>query len=142
MSRSTSFEAVTGFAAPPRCTVLLTTLLAICAMGAVAQKDIDFTSPVLADNYPDPSLQSISYTDLAVAGNYPDPLVQGVSYTNPVLAGNYPDPPVIRVGQDYWATAISSGWAPLFPMMQSRDLVSWTVVGSVFQQRPTWSDGN
>lgn len=62
-------------------------------------------------------------------------------YTNPALAGDYPDPSVIRVGPDYWATATSSEWAPEFPIMHSRDLVNWTLVGAVFQQRPAWSDG-
>jgi beta-xylosidase len=64
------------------------------------------------------------------------------SYTNPALAGDYPDPSVIRVGQDYWATATSSEWAPEFPILHSRDLVNWRVVGAVFQKRPAWSVGN
>ncbi|HZH91959.1 MAG TPA: family 43 glycosylhydrolase [Pyrinomonadaceae bacterium] len=63
-------------------------------------------------------------------------------YTNPALAGDYPDPSVIRVGQDYWATATSSEWAPEFPILHSRDLVNWRVVGAVFQKRPAWSVGN
>jgi beta-xylosidase len=64
------------------------------------------------------------------------------SYTNPALAGDYPDPSVIRVGRDYWATATSSEWAPEFPILHSRDLVNWRVVGAVFQKRPAWSVGN
>lgn len=64
------------------------------------------------------------------------------SYTNPALAGDYPDPSVIRVGQDYWAAATSSEWAPEFPILHSRDLVNWRVVGAVFQKRPAWSVGN
>lgn len=67
---------------------------------------------------------------------------QGATYTNPVIAGDYPDPSVIRVGQDYWATATTSEWAPLFPILHSRDLVNWETVGSVFQKRPEWSVGN
>jgi beta-xylosidase len=63
-------------------------------------------------------------------------------YTNPALAGDYPDPSVIRVGQDYWAAATSSEWAPEFPIMHSRDLVNWRIVGAVFQKRPAWSVGN
>jgi xylan 1,4-beta-xylosidase len=63
-------------------------------------------------------------------------------YTNPVMAGDYPDPSVIRVGNDYWATATSSEWAPEFPLLHSRDLVNWRVVGAVFQTRPAWSVGN
>jgi xylan 1,4-beta-xylosidase len=64
------------------------------------------------------------------------------TYTNPAMAGDFPDPSVIRVGQDYWAAATSSDWAPEFPLLHSRDLVNWQVVGAVFQQRPAWSTGS
>lgn len=64
------------------------------------------------------------------------------TYTNPVMAGDFPDPSVIRVGQDYWAAATSSEWAPEFPILHSRDLVNWEIVGAVFQQRPGWSTGS
>ncbi len=64
------------------------------------------------------------------------------SYSNPVAAGDYPDPSVIRVGADYWATATSSEWAPEFPILHSRDLVNWELVGSVFKKRPAWSVGS
>jgi xylan 1,4-beta-xylosidase len=64
------------------------------------------------------------------------------TYTNPVAAGDYPDPSVIRTGQDYWATATSSEWAPEFPILHSRDLVNWEVVGAVFERRPAWSVGS
>jgi len=63
-------------------------------------------------------------------------------YTNPVLPGDHADPSVIRTGNDYWATATSSEWAPEFPILHSRDLVNWTTVGAVFQRRPSWSVGN
>ncbi|HEX8492080.1 MAG TPA: family 43 glycosylhydrolase [Pyrinomonadaceae bacterium] len=63
------------------------------------------------------------------------------TYTNPAMAGDFPDPSVIRVGQDYWATATSSEWAPEFPILHSRDLVNWEIVGAVFQKRPAWSVG-
>src|SRR5262245_51821813 len=65
-----------------------------------------------------------------------------VTYSNPVMAGDYPDPSVIRVGRDYWATATTSEWAPLFPLLHSRDLVNWRMVGSALQKRPDWSDDN
>jgi xylan 1,4-beta-xylosidase len=63
-------------------------------------------------------------------------------YTNPVVAGDYPDPSVIRVGKDYYATATSSEWSPEFPILHSRDLVNWEIVGNVFPVRPAWSVGN
>jgi xylan 1,4-beta-xylosidase len=64
------------------------------------------------------------------------------TYRNPVIAGDFPDPSVIRVGEDYWATATSGEWAPEFPLLHSRDLVNWQVVGAVFQTRPIWAVGN
>lgn len=59
-------------------------------------------------------------------------------YHNPVVAGDFPDPSVIRVGDDYWATATTGNWAPEFTIMHSRDLVNWEAVGAVFQKPPAW----
>lgn len=67
---------------------------------------------------------------------------QQTAYENPVIAGDYPDPSVIRVGKDYYATATSGEWAPQFPILHSRDLVNWEVVGAVFRRRPDWTQGN
>jgi xylan 1,4-beta-xylosidase len=64
------------------------------------------------------------------------------TYNNPVAAGDFPDPSVIRVGQDYWAAATSSEWAPEFPILHSRDLINWEIVGAVFENRPAWSVGS
>lgn len=63
-------------------------------------------------------------------------------YANPVRAGDFPDPSVIRVGEDYWATATSSEWAPHFPLLHSRDLVNWEVKGYVFAKPPAWAKSN
>jgi beta-xylosidase len=62
--------------------------------------------------------------------------------TNPVLRADYPDPSVIRVGDDYWATATTSEWAPLFPILHSRDLVNWEHVANAFTTPPPWSSAN
>lgn len=67
---------------------------------------------------------------------------QAVTYTNPVLPGDYPDPSVIRAGKDYWATATTSQWGPVFPLLHSRDLVNWQTVGAVFPKPPEWSAGS
>src|SRR5436190_7147765 len=66
----------------------------------------------------------------------------GAVYNNPVLAGDYPDPSIIRVGKDFWATATSSEWGPQFPVLHSRDLVNWKIIGAVFLKRPAWAVGN
>ncbi|MDT5271444.1 MAG: xylan 1,4-beta-xylosidase [Acidobacteriota bacterium] len=64
------------------------------------------------------------------------------TYTNPVAAGDFPDPSVIRVGHDYWASATTSEWGPEYPILHSRDLVNWDVVGAIFTKRPAWAVGS
>jgi xylan 1,4-beta-xylosidase len=68
--------------------------------------------------------------------------VDAPRYMNPVMPGDHPDPSIIRVGDTYWATATTSQWAPIFPLLTSKDLVNWTQVGSVFQRPPEWSAGS
>lgn len=67
---------------------------------------------------------------------------RGATYANPVEPGDFPDPSLIRVGRDYWASATTSEWGPEFPILHSRDLVNWEVVGAVFQRRPEWAVGS
>jgi len=64
------------------------------------------------------------------------------TYTNPVEAGDFPDPSLTRTGQDFWASATTSEWGPEFPILHSRDLVNWEIVGAVFQKRPAWAVGS
>ncbi len=70
------------------------------------------------------------------------PAQRRATYANPVEAGDFPDPSVIRVGRDYWASATTSEWGPEFPILHSRDLVNWDVVGAVFERRPAWAVGS
>jgi len=67
--------------------------------------------------------------------------VRAVSITNPVLPGDFPDPSITKVGDTYWATATTSNWAPVFPLLKSKNLQDWELVGHVFpQQPPAWAD--
>ncbi|WP_347156428.1 family 43 glycosylhydrolase [Pontibacter chitinilyticus] len=71
------------------------------------------------------------------------PAATTVSYSNPVLAGDFADPSVVRVGDDYWATATSSEWAPLYPILHSKNLVDWEIVGHVFpDKQPDWAEAH
>lgn len=66
-----------------------------------------------------------------------------MSYTNPVLPGDFADPSVVRVGNDYYATATSSEWAPLYPILHSTNLVDWEIIGHVFPDRlPDWAEAH
>ncbi|MER6600575.1 family 43 glycosylhydrolase [Streptomyces parvus] len=51
------------------------------------------------------------------------------TYRNPVLNADWSDPDVVRVGADHYLTASSFGRAPGLPLLHSRDLVNWTLVG-------------
>ncbi|QIL76906.1 family 43 glycosylhydrolase [Hymenobacter sp. HDW8] len=55
---------------------------------------------------------------------------------NPVLPGDFPDPSVTKVGTNYWATATSSNWGPVFPLLKSDNLTDWKIVGHVFPEMP------
>jgi beta-xylosidase len=51
------------------------------------------------------------------------------TYRNPVLDADWSDPDLLRVGDDFHLTASSFGRAPGLPLLHSRDLVNWTLVG-------------
>src|SRR5687768_11917975 len=57
-----------------------------------------------------------------------------------VLPGDFPDPSVTKSGSSYWATATTSNWAPLFPLLESKDLIQWELKGHVFTELPQWAD--
>lgn len=51
------------------------------------------------------------------------------TYRNPVLNADWSDPDVVRVGEDFYLTASSFGRVPGLPLLHSRDLVNWSIVG-------------
>lgn len=60
------------------------------------------------------------------------------TYTNPVLYADYSDPDVCAVGEDYYLTASSFNCIPGLPILHSRDLVNWQLIGHALpQQLPT-----
>ncbi|MFI1026529.1 family 43 glycosylhydrolase [Streptomyces sp. NPDC020951] len=56
------------------------------------------------------------------------------TYTNPILNADWSDPDVVRVGDDFYLTASSFGRAPGLPLLHSRDLVHWTLVGHALER--------
>ena len=57
------------------------------------------------------------------------------TYTNPVLNADYSDPDVICVGNDYYLTASSFQCMPGLPVLHSKDLVNWTIIGHALQSQ-------
>jgi beta-xylosidase/acetyl esterase/lipase len=51
------------------------------------------------------------------------------SYRNPILQADYSDPDVIRVGDTFYMTSSSFSNVPGLPLLQSKDMVNWELVG-------------
>ncbi|MGD0461732.1 MAG: glycoside hydrolase 43 family protein [Tepidisphaeraceae bacterium] len=58
------------------------------------------------------------------------------TYKNPILFADYSDPDVIRVGDDFYLTASSFSCFPGLPILHSRDLVNWTIIGHAIDKYP------
>ena len=55
------------------------------------------------------------------------------TYTNPVLYADYSDPDVCAMGEDYYLTASSFNCIPGLPILHSKDLVNWKIIGHALQ---------
>ena len=58
------------------------------------------------------------------------------TYRNPVIYADYSDPDVVRVGNDFFMTASSFNCTPGLPVLQSRDLVNWKLIGHALKNVP------
>jgi beta-xylosidase len=58
------------------------------------------------------------------------------TYKNPVIDADYSDPDAIRVGEDYYLAASSFDAVPGLPILHSRDLVNWTIIGHALLRQP------
>jgi beta-xylosidase len=58
------------------------------------------------------------------------------TYKNPILYADYSDPDAVRVGGDFYMTASSFDAVPGLPILHSKDLVNWTIIGHALQQQP------
>ncbi len=56
------------------------------------------------------------------------------TYTNPVINADYSDPDVCVVGEDYYLTASSFNCIPGLPILHSKDLVNWEIIGHAIKE--------
>lgn len=61
------------------------------------------------------------------------------TYKNPVLYADYSDPDACRVGDDFYMTASSFNCIPGLPILHSKDLVNWTLVGHAIDKMPDYA---
>lgn len=57
------------------------------------------------------------------------------TYTNPVLYADYSDPDICVVGDDYFLTASSFNCIPGLPILHSKDLVNWNIIGHALKEQ-------
>ena len=64
------------------------------------------------------------------------PNVDAETYRNPIIFADYSDPDVVRVGDDFYMTASSFTSFPGLPILHSRDLVNWRIIGHALPSFP------
>lgn len=57
-------------------------------------------------------------------------------YKNPVLNADYSDPDAVRVGEDFYLIASSFDAVPGLPILHSKDLVNWSLIGHALKKQP------
>jgi beta-xylosidase len=58
------------------------------------------------------------------------------TYKNPVVNADYSDPDAVRVGDDYYMVSSSFNHAPGLPILHSKDLVNWVLIGHALKRQP------
>ncbi|HEY8688696.1 MAG TPA: family 43 glycosylhydrolase, partial [Chitinophagaceae bacterium] len=58
------------------------------------------------------------------------------TYKNPVLNADYSDPDAIRVGDDFYLVSSSFEDIPGLPILHSKDLVNWQIIGHALLKQP------
>jgi xylan 1,4-beta-xylosidase len=56
------------------------------------------------------------------------------TFSNPLFYDEFSDPDMIRVGTDYYLTGTTMHTMPGLPVMHSKDLVNWTLLGYAFER--------
>ena len=58
------------------------------------------------------------------------------TYKNPVINADYSDPDAIRVGDDFYLVSSSFNHVPGLPILHSKDLVNWRLIGHALLRQP------
>ncbi len=64
-----------------------------------------------------------------------DPNVAADTYRNPIIYADYSDPDIVRVGEDFYMTSSSFTCVPGLPILHSKDLVNWELIGHALQKQ-------
>ena len=58
------------------------------------------------------------------------------TYKNPIINADYSDPDAIRVGSDFYLVSSSFEDVPGLPILHSKDLVNWSIIGHALKRQP------
>ncbi len=58
------------------------------------------------------------------------------TYKNPIIHADYSDPDAIRVGDDFYMISSSFNHVPGLPILHSKDLVNWKLIGHALMKQP------
>ena len=111
----------------------ITALLLSCLVGS-AQASAQDKAQASAQAFAQTSAQAKTQASAQASATAWSPDNGDGTYTNPVLFADYSDPDVCTVGEDYYLTASSFNCVPGLPILHSRDLVNWTIVGHALSQ--------
>lgn len=59
-----------------------------------------------------------------------------MEYKNPIILGDYSDPDVIRRNDNFYMISSSFNHTPGVPVLKSKNLVDWKIIGHVYQDIP------
>ncbi|PZX58226.1 arabinan endo-1,5-alpha-L-arabinosidase [Algoriphagus ratkowskyi] len=68
-----------------------------------------------------------------------------LKYTNPVFEPVLADPTVVKVGEEFYAYGTEDNWGNeggyrLVPVIKSKDLINWKLVGNAMSTKPDWKE--
>ena len=66
------------------------------------------------------------------------PDLENGKYKNPIIFADYSDPDVCRKGEDYYLVSSSFDAVPGLPVLHSKDLVNWTIIGHALLRQPPY----
>ncbi|TXE14876.1 family 43 glycosylhydrolase [Algoriphagus aquimarinus] len=86
---------------------------------------------------------SVSSSDRG--SDFTPPISDTLNYTNPVFEPLLADPSVVQVGDEFYAYGTEDNWGDeggyhLVPVIKSKDLVNWEMVGNSMAKKPDWKE--
>ena len=64
------------------------------------------------------------------------PDISNGRYKNPIIFADYSDPDLVRVEDDFYMVTSSFNCMPGIPVLHSKDLVNWEIIGHVYERLP------